>query len=176
MTCLVLDKLAVHHYMDQATNLAVLPAKVLQRQFAEDRDLWLKSLYGRHLENDHLRQNTTSVTITDLSLRASGTTSSANKSSSSSSSGFATPGSALAAASPTTTADVILLRTNYEAYHLPPDTPAVHLEFSTFHRHSGVIQPGAPGFVSQARPGDLGGFVFALPPPCLFARIHPLQV
>ena len=154
LTRLTLSRLAVHHYMDQDPRHAALPTKPLQRAFAEDRDAWVKGLLGRHVDQPALRQNTTAVSLASLAVSA----------------GLGT------VANP---ADIVLLGTHYDAYHLPADTPVAHLEFTSFFRGGGGGGPGAGGAGVGSKPapgGSLPAPAFVLPPPCLVGRVHPVQV
>jgi hypothetical protein len=159
LTCLTVSRIVLRHDMDQGAILATLPSKEDERTFTEDRHGWLTRLYGHHLENPLLRLNTTMVRVTNIVVHA-------------------TAGG---------TEEVILERAGAASTALPPDTPAMQLEFTTFHRAGlppGRTSKGAPPAMSRAPPnyqepfrGRVGSVPeFMIPPPCFFCRVYPLRV
>ena len=157
LTCLRVERVSLHHIMEQPVHLSKLPKDGFKRQFVEDRDIWVKQLYGRFLDAPTLRRNTTSVSVADLSIRAQ-------------------TGRKPGAKETPAEHEIILLQTNFGKYHLPADTPVVHLEYSSFFRKA---EPAAQTKSAKKRAGSAPAEPppeDPIPPPCLYGRVHPIQV
>jgi acyl-CoA thioesterase FadM len=66
---------------------------------------------------------------------------------------------------------------------LPADTPAAHLEFTSYFRHAAAAaataagqHPARPGPAAFAPAAAMAAPPFVVPPPCLYGRINPIQV
>lgn len=155
LTRLLIDRIILHHFMEQAVQLATLPDDGLRRQFIEDRDIWVKQLYGSFLDHPLLRCNTTNCSMADVSIRSQ--------------TGVAGPTNEIK--------DIVLLCCNYEKYHLPAETPAVNLEYTSYFYKN----PPPAGRAKVARGAmrsepTVPPQSFPIPPPCLYGRVYPMQI